>query len=144
MLRTLKRLRDLGNTLIVVEHDEETMREADYIIDVGREPVFTAARSSAPETARPLWTARNPHRSIPQRQKIYPGAKGTPEKQRPFSQDPGARENNLQKLNVDIPLGTLTVITGVSGSGKSSLINEVLYKTSGRRAQRGPHPARRL
>ncbi len=129
LLSTLKRLRDLGNTLIVVEHDEETMREADYIIDVGPGAgvhggeILCAGDCQAiidcPESLTGQYLSGKKSIPVPQERRKGNGH---------FLKIRGARENNLQKLNVDIPLGALTVVTGVSGSGKSSLINEVLYK----------------
>ena len=129
LIDALRRLRDLGNTLIVVEHDEDTMRAADYIVDIGpgagvHGGEVVAAGSLADIEACP--------RSITGQ--YLSGAKQilVPEKRRPgngkFVEIRGARQNNLKNINVKIPLGTLTVVTGVSGSGKSSLINEILYK----------------
>ena len=129
LLATLKRLRDLGNTLIVVEHDEDTMRAADYIVDVGpgagiHGGEIVAAGSLADIMACP--------RSITGQ--YLSGAKKVPV---PASRRRGsgnyltvlgAAENNLQNIDASIPLGTFTCVTGVSGSGKSSLVNEVLYK----------------
>ena len=128
LISALKRLRDLGNSLIVVEHDEDTMREADYIVDIGPEAGEQGGTIVATGTAKELM--ENPNSitgaylsgrlSIP-----------VPEERRKPSgwlTVKGAQENNLKNVDVDIPLGVLTCITGVSGSGKSSLINEILYK----------------
>ena len=130
LLGTLKHLRDLGNTLIVVEHDEDTMRAADYIVDVG-----PGAGSHGGEivAAGTLEDICNEPRSVTGQ--YLTGAKKIPV---PITRRPGngnfltiqgASENNLKDIDVTIPLGTLTCVTGVSGSGKSSLVNEVLNKT---------------
>ena len=128
LLRTLKNLRDLGNTLIVVEHDEDTMRAADLIIDIGPGAGEHGGRLVAEGTAEELM-------NIPEsvtgaylsgRMKI----EVPKERKKPsgYITIQGARENNLKNIDVDIPLGVMTCVTGVSGSGKSSLITEVLYK----------------
>ncbi|MCC8196021.1 MAG: excinuclease ABC subunit UvrA [Ruminococcus sp.] len=129
LIASLKRLRDLGNTLIVVEHDEETMLAADYIVDVGPgagvhggEIVCTGTPQDIMNCERSITGAYlSGRRKIP-----IPSErrKGSGAKLRVI----GAAENNLQKINVDFPLGTFTCVTGVSGSGKSSLVNEILYK----------------
>ena len=129
LIATLKRLRDLGNTLIVVEHDEDTMRQADYIVDVGPGAGVHGGEIVAAGTVEDICAAP---RSITGdylsgRKKIVVPAtrrKGTGNKLRIV----GAAENNLRNINVDIPLGRMVCVTGVSGSGKSSLINEVFYK----------------
>ncbi|MGI6546153.1 MAG: excinuclease ABC subunit UvrA [Fastidiosipilaceae bacterium] len=129
LIRTLKHLRDLGNTVLVVEHDEETMWEADHIIDLGPGAGASGGHVVAQGTAREL--CDNPVSLTGQylsgRKKIE-----IPEHRRAGNghqlKIKGAAENNLKAINVDIPLGTLTCVTGVSGSGKSSLINEVLLK----------------
>ncbi len=129
LLATLKRLRDLGNTLIVVEHDEDTMREADYIVDIGKgagihggNVVFTGAPEEL-EKCKDSITADY----LSGRKKIP-----VPEKRRKgngnFLTVKGAMENNLKKINVKIPLGEFVCVTGVSGSGKSSLVNDIIYK----------------
>ena len=130
LLGTLKHLRDIGNTLIVVEHDEDTMRAADFIVDVG-----PGAGSHGGEivAAGDLDTIINCERSITGQ--YLSGVKKIPvpsvrrQGTGKLLSVRGARENNLKNLDVDIPLGTLTCVTGVSGSGKSSLVNEVLNKT---------------
>ena len=129
LIATLKRLRDLGNTLIVVEHDEDTMRQADYIVDVGPGAGVHGGEIVAEGTVEDICASP---RSITGdylsgRKKIVVPAtrrKGTGNKLRIV----GAAENNLRNINVDIPLGQMVCVTGVSGSGKSSLINEVFYK----------------
>lgn len=129
LLDTLRRLRDLGNTLIVVEHDEDTIRAADYLVDVGPAAGIHGGEIVAEGTVRDLIASP---RSITGQ--YLSGAKRIPlpESRRPgngqFLTVRGAEENNLKKLDVSIPLGTFTVVTGVSGSGKSSLVNEIFYK----------------
>ena len=130
LLATLKRLRDLGNTLIVVEHDEDTMRAADYIVDVGPGAGVHGGEIVAAGTLEEIEACP---RSITGQ--YLSGVKKipVPASRRPgngnFLEVIGARENNLQNVDVKIPLGTFTCVTGVSGSGKSSLVNEILYKT---------------
>lgn len=130
LLETLKHLRDIGNTLIVVEHDEDTMREADYVVDVGpgagvHGGQIVAAGSledimAEPRSITGQYLSGVKKIPVPSRRRTGNGN---------FLTIEGARENNLQDLDVSIPLGTFTCVTGVSGSGKSSLVNEVLYKT---------------
>ena len=130
LINTLKRLRDLGNTLLVVEHDEDTMRAADYIVDVGpgagvHGGEVVAAGSvediiAVPRSVTGQYLSGFKKIPLPAQRRSGSGKCLTVR---------GARENNLQAIDVDIPLGTLTCVTGVSGSGKSSLVNEILYKT---------------
>lgn len=128
LLSALKNLRDLGNTLIVVEHDEDTMREADHIVDIGPGAGEHGGQLVAQGTAEEIM--KNPDSItgayLSGRVKIP-----VPEKRRKptgWLKIKGAQENNLKNINVNIPLGVMTCITGVSGSGKSSLTNEILYK----------------
>ncbi len=130
LLETLKHLRDLGNTLIVVEHDEDTMRASDYIVDVGPGAGVHGGQIVAAGTPEEIMACPS---SITGQ--YLSGVKKIPipaqrrEGNGNFLTVEGARENNLQDITVSIPLGTFTCVTGVSGSGKSSLVNEVLYKT---------------
>lgn len=128
LLKTLKNLRDLGNTLVVVEHDEDTMMEADYIVDIGPGAGEHGGEVIALGTAEEIM--KNEHSItgayLSGRLKVpVPGERKEP---KGFLHIKGAAENNLKNINVDIPLGIFTCVTGVSGSGKSSLINEILYK----------------
>ena len=130
LLGTLKHLRDLGNTLIVVEHDEDTMRAADFIVDVG--PGAGSRGGEIVEAGTMEQIIANPRSVTGQYlsgvKKIpVPSARRTGNGK--FLTVTGAAENNLKNVDVSIPLGTLTCVTGVSGSGKSSLVNEVLNKT---------------
>ena len=133
LIATLKNLRDLGNSVIVVEHDEDTMRDADFIVDIGPgagvhggEVVAIGTPEAVAENTESITGAYLSGRKVIK----------VPEKRRAgngnFIKIIGAEENNLKRVNVDIPLGTFTCVTGVSGSGKSSLINSVLYNTLAR------------
>jgi excinuclease ABC subunit A len=129
LLGTLKRLRDLGNTLIVVEHDEETMYAADHIIDMGPGAGENGGMVVAEGTVEEI--KANPNsltgRYLSGDIRIeVPGERRKPNGKK--LRILGARENNLKNIDVDIPLGVFTCVTGVSGSGKSSLVNEILYK----------------
>ncbi|MBS1315201.1 MAG: excinuclease ABC subunit UvrA, partial [Anaerotignum sp.] len=130
LLATLKHLRDIGNSLIVVEHDEDTMRAADFVVDIGpgagRGGGEIVAAGSVEEIMAVERSVTGAYLSG--RKKIE-----VTRERRPFVQDhklviKGAAENNLKNIDVEIPLGVFTCVTGVSGSGKSSLINEILYK----------------
>ncbi len=130
LLATLKHLRDIGNSLIVVEHDEDTMRAADFVVDIGpgagRGGGEIVAAGSVEEIMAVERSVTGAYLSG--RKKIE-----VPRERRPFVQDhklviKDAAENNLKNIDVEIPLGVFTCVTGVSGSGKSSLINEILYK----------------
>ena len=128
LLATLKKLRDLGNTLIVVEHDEDTMREADYIVDVGPGAGVHGGEIIAQGTCAELMADENSLTGayLSGKRKIEMPKKRR--KPKSYLTVIGAKENNLRNINVKIPLGVLCCITGVSGSGKSSLVNEILYK----------------
>lgn len=136
LLGTLKHLRDLGNSVIVVEHDEDTMREADFIVDIGTGAGDHGGEIIATGTAKEIM--ENPDSitgkylsgklfiPIPKQRRVPSG----------WLKVKGAAENNLKKIDVDIPLGIMTCVTGVSGSGKSSLVNEILYKALARKLNR--------
>ena len=136
LLGALKDLRDLGNSLIVVEHDEDTMLEADYVVDIGPAAGEHGGNVICAGTAKELM--ENPDSITGQylsgRLSIPVPAKRR--KPKGWLKIKGAEENNLKKIDVDIPLGVFTCITGVSGSGKSSLINEILYKALAKKLNR--------
>ncbi|WP_341776452.1 excinuclease ABC subunit UvrA [Staphylococcus simulans] len=137
LINTLKEMRDLGNTLIVVEHDDDTMREADYLVDVG--PGAGDYGGEIVAAGTPKQVMRNSKSLTGQ---YLSGKKRieVPEHRRPVTDRKlkvrGASSNNLKDVDVDFPLSTMTVVTGVSGSGKSSLVNEVLYKTLAQKLNR--------
>ena len=130
LIATLKRLRDLGNTLIVVEHDEDTMYAADHIVDIGPGAGIHGGEiicagtvdeiKACPQSLTGQYLSGKKRIEVPKERRKGNGQNIT---------IVGARENNLKNINVTIPLGTFTLVTGVSGSGKSSLVNEILYKT---------------
>ena len=130
LINSLKEMRDLGNTLIVVEHDEDTMRAADYLIDIGPKAGENGGYVVAAGTPEEVMKNDN---SITGRYLSGKESILVPKNRRSgnglFIDIRGAKENNLKNINVKIPLNTLTVVTGVSGSGKSTLVNEILYKT---------------
>lgn len=129
LLATLKHLRDLGNTLIVVEHDEDTMFEADCVVDIGPKAGVHGGEIVAIGTAEEIMAHKESITGayLSGRRKI-----AVPKERRPLGANwltvKGASENNLKNIDISIPLGILTAVTGVSGSGKSSFINEILYK----------------
>ena len=129
LIATLRRLRDLGNTLIVVEHDEDTMRAADFIVDVGPYAGIHGGEIVATGTVEDIEACP---RSITGQYLSKKRSIPIPETRRKgnglFLKVIGAKENNLKNIDVEIPLGTFTCVTGVSGSGKSSLVNEIIYK----------------
>ena len=143
LLATLKRLRDLGNTLIVVEHDEDTMRAADYIVDVGPD---AGVHGGEYRGGRARWTNIIADAAIASRAQYLSGARKieVPERSRPGGEQAlaeGVRlpgEQPPENIDIAIPLGTFTCVTGVSGSGKSSLVNEIIYKKLAGIAEPGP------
>ena len=144
LLDTLRRLRDLGNTLIVVEHDEDTMRAADWLIDIG--PGAGALGGQVVSAGTPEQVMADPNSLTGQ---YLSGKKRieVPECRRAGNGKwltvRGAKENNLKNIDVSVPLGTLTCVTGVSGSGKSSLVNEIIFKRLGADLNRmKAHPGR--
>ncbi|MCR5476472.1 MAG: excinuclease ABC subunit UvrA [Lachnospiraceae bacterium] len=136
LLGTLKHLRDLGNTLIVVEHDEDTMLAADYIVDIGPGAgshggeVIAAGTAeeimACPESVTGAYLSGREYIPVPAKRRTPTG----------YLTVKGARENNLKNIDVKFPLGVFTCVTGVSGSGKSSLVNEILYKQLARKLNR--------
>ena len=136
LLNTLKHLRDLGNSVIVVEHDEDTMLAADYVVDIGPGAGSHGGEVVACGTAEELM--KNP---VSVTGKYLSGELAIPvpvERRKPagWIKVKGAEENNLKNVDVEFPLGVLTCVTGVSGSGKSSLVNEILYKTLAKQLNR--------
>ena len=133
LISTLKNLRDLGNSVVVVEHDEDTIRDADFIVDIGPGAGIHGGKVIVAGTPKQVAACKN---SITGDYLAGRRIIEVPKTRRPgngnFLRIVGARENNLKNLNVDIPLGCFIAVTGVSGSGKSSLINSVLYRTLAR------------
>ncbi|MDD5853219.1 MAG: excinuclease ABC subunit UvrA [Lachnospiraceae bacterium] len=136
LLAALKNLRDLGNTLIVVEHDEDTMLAADYVVDIGPGAGSHGGEVVACGTAKEIMEVEESVTGQYLSGKIQipvPAVRRTP---KGFLRIKGASEHNLKNINVDIPLGVFTCVTGVSGSGKSSLVNEILYKALAKKLNR--------
>ncbi|WP_287449463.1 excinuclease ABC subunit UvrA [Sellimonas sp.] len=129
LLKTLQHLRDLGNTLIVVEHDEDTMLAADHIVDIGPGAGEHGGEVVAQGTAQEIMDTPGSITGDYLSGRIRIPVPDERAKPSGFLKIRGAKENNLKNVDVDIPLGIMTCVTGVSGSGKSSLVNEVLYKT---------------
>ena len=128
LLGALKNLKDLGNTLVVVEHDEDTMRAADYIVDIGPRAGVHGGEVVATGTAEDIMKCKESLTGAYLSGRIKIPVPSERKEPTGFITIKGARENNLKNIDVDIPLGVVTCITGVSGSGKSSLTNEILYK----------------
>jgi excinuclease ABC subunit A len=138
LIGTLKRLRDLGNTVLVVEHDEDTIREADYLLDIG--PGAGIAGGQVVAAGTPEEVAKDPN-SVTGRYLAGTESIAVPKKRRKIEKDrqlvvKNARENNLRNIDVSFPLGVLTVVSGVSGSGKSTLVNDILAKELSARLHR--------
>ena len=136
LLKTLKHLRDLGNTLIVVEHDEDTMLEADYVVDIGPRAGEHGGEVVAAGTAKQIMKCKDSITGQYLSGKLRVPVPAKRRKPTGYIQVKGAQENNLKNINVKVPLGVFTCVTGVSGSGKSSLVNEIIYKTLARNLNR--------
>ena len=128
LLATLQHLRDLGNSVIVVEHDEDTMRAADYIVEIGPGAGKNGGEVVVVGTAEDIMACKESVTGAYLSGKIKIPVPATRRKPTGWLKVRGARENNLKNIDVDIPLGVVCCVTGVSGSGKSSLVNEILYK----------------
>ena len=130
LIDTLKSMRDMGNTLIVVEHDEDTMKAADYLIDIGPKAGVHGGEVVASGTPEEVMANEQSltGKYLSGKEKVFVPAKRRKVTKRKISVK-GATSNNLKNVDVDFPLSVMTCVTGVSGSGKSSLVNEVLYKS---------------
>src|SRR5262249_38117488 len=150
LLAALQKLRDLGNTLVLVEHDREVIGAADYLLDFGPGAGDRGGEITARGTPKQISKAKASLTGqylsgrqaiiVPTNRRLAPGSSPERGRARPWIGIRGARQNNLQLIDVDIPLGAFVTVTGVSGSGKSSLVNEVLYNTLARRLHRARTP----
>ena len=136
LLGALKNLRDLGNTLVVVEHDEDTMLEADYIVDIGPKAGEHGGEVIACGTAKDIMKCKESITGQYLSGKLQIPVPSERKEPTGYIKIKGARENNLKNIDVEIPLGVMTCVTGVSGSGKSSLVNEILHKALARTLNR--------
>ena len=136
LLRTLTNLRDLGNTLIVVEHDEDTMRAADYVVDIGPGAGEHGGLVVAAGTADEIMKQESSITGAYLSGKLKIPVPSTRKQPTGYLKVIGAQENNLKNIDITIPLGVMTCVTGVSGSGKSSLVNEILYKALAKKLNR--------
>ena len=136
LLGTLKHLRDLGNTLLVVEHDEDTMLEADYIVDIGPGAGEHGGEVVIAGTAEEIMACEKSITGAYLSKKLQIPVPETRKEPKGWLTVRGAAENNLKDIDVEIPLGVMTCVTGVSGSGKSSLVNEILYKSLAKKLNR--------
>ena len=137
LLKTLLHLRDLGNSVLVVEHDEDTMRAADYIVDIGPGAGEHGGQVVAAGTAQDIMDCPQSITGAYLSGRLQIPVPRERKKPSGWLTVKGAGENNLKKIRVDIPLGVMTCVTGVSGSGKSSLVNEILYKALAKKLHRG-------
>lgn len=136
LLKTLQHLRDLGNTLIVVEHDEDTMLAADYVVDIGPKAGEHGGEVIAAGTAKQIMKNKKSITGQYLSGKLQVPVPEVRRKPSGYIEVKGAQENNLKNVNVKVPLGVFTCVTGVSGSGKSSLVNEILYKSLAKQLNR--------
>ena len=136
LLKTLQHLRDLGNTLIVVEHDEDTMLTADYVVDIGPRAGEHGGEVIAAGTAKQIMKNKKSITGQYLSGKLQVPVPEVRRKPSGYIEVKGAQENNLKNVNVKVPLGVFTCVTGVSGSGKSSLVNEILYKSLAKQLNR--------
>ena len=136
LLGALKNLRDLGNTLVVVEHDEDTMKEADYIVDIGPGAGAHGGEVVASGTAEEIMQCPESITGAYLSGRLQIPVPAVRKEPKGWLTVKGAAENNLKNIDVDFPLGVMTCVTGVSGSGKSSLVNEIVYKTLAKKLNR--------